>query len=271
MIDEHAIGERYRAVAGELNERQRRLWAGAEALSHGRGGIAAVARASGMSEQTVSRGRREAAAGETLGPGQVRVRGAGRKALTQSDPGLLEALEALVLDEARGDPESPLLWTAKSVRHLARALGEQGHQIHFTSVAKYLRELDFSLQGNRKTKEGSAHPDRDGQFRHINQTVKDALDARQPAISVDTKKKELVGDFKNGGQEWRPKGDPVKVRTHDFKDKVLGKVNPYGVYDIAGNEGWVSVGIDADTAAFAAASLLSWWRGCQNNCVGACG
>jgi hypothetical protein len=156
----------------------------------------------------------------------VRVRGAGRKALTQSDPGLLEALEALVLDEARGDPESPLLWTAKSVRHLARALGEQGHQIHFTSVAKYLRELDFSLQGNRKTKEGSAHPDRDGQFRHINQTVKDALDARQPAISVDTKKKELVGDFKNGGQEWRPKGDPVKVRTHDFKDKVLGKGQP---------------------------------------------
>ena len=260
MIDEHAIGERYRAVAGELNERQRRLWAGAEALSHGRGGIAAVARASGMSERTVSRGRREAAAGETLAPGQVRARGAGRKALTENDPGLLEALEALVLDEARGDPQSPLLWTAKSVRHLARALGEQGHEIHFTSVAKYLRQLDFSLQANRKTQEGSAHPDRDAQFRHINQSVKDALDTSQPAISVDTKKKELVGDFKNGGQQWRPKGDPVKVRTHDFKDKVLGKVNPYGVYDIANDEGWVSVGIDADTAAFAAASILSWWQ-----------
>ena len=260
MIDEHAIGERYRAVAGALNERQRRVWAGAEALSHGRGGIAAVARASGMSERTVSRGKREAASGETLDAGRVRARGAGRKALSQIDPGLLEALEGLVRDEARGDPESPLLWTAKSVRHLARALREQGHEIHFTSVPKYLRALDFSMQGNRKTKEGSRHPDRDAQFRHINQTVKRALDAGQPTISVDTKKKELVGDFKNGGQEWRPKGDPVKVRTHDFKDKVLGKVNPYGVYDIANDEGWVSVGIDADTAAFAATSILSWWQ-----------
>ena len=145
-------------------------------------------------------------------------------------------------------------------RHPARALGEQGHEIHFTSVAKYLRALDFSMQGNRKTKEGSGHPDRDAQFCHISQTVKRALDAGQPTISVDTKKKELVGDFKNAGQEWRPKGDPVKVRTHDFKDKVLGKVNPYGVYDIANDEGWVSVGIDADTAAFAAASILSWWQ-----------
>jgi len=260
VIDEHAIGERYRAVAGALNERQRRVWAGAEALSHGRGGIAAVARASGMSERTVSRGKREAASGETLDAGRVRARGAGRKALSQIDPGLLEALEGLVRDEARGDPESPLLWTAKSVRHLARALREQGHEIHFTSVPKYLRALDFSMQGNRKTKEGSRHPDRDAQFRHINQTVKRALDAGQPTISVDTKKKELVGDFKNGGQEWRPKGDPVKVRTHDFKDKVLGKVNPYGVYDIANDEGWVSVGIDADTAAFAATSILSWWQ-----------
>ena len=260
MIDEHAIGERYRAVAGALNERQRRVWAGAEALSHGRGGIAAVARASGMSERTVSRGKREAASGETLDAGRVRARGAGRKALSEIDPGLLEALEGLVRDEARGDPESPLLWTAKSVRHLARALREQGHEIHFTSVPKYLRALDFSMQGNRKTKEGSRHPDRDAQFRHINQTVKRALDAGQPTISVDTKKKELVGDFKNGGQEWRPKGDPVKVRTHDFKDKVLGKVNPYGVYDIANDEGWVSVGIDADTAAFAATSILSWWQ-----------
>ena len=247
-------------MAGALNERQRRVWAGAEALSHGRGGIAAVARASGMSERTVSRGKREAASGETLDAGRVRARGAGRKALSEIDPGLLEALEGLVRDEARGDPESPLLWTAKSVRHLARALREQGHEIHFTSVPKYLRALDFSMQGNRKTKEGSRHPDRDAQFRHINQTVKRALDAGQPTISVDTKKKELVGDFKNGGQEWRPKGDPVKVRTHDFKDKVLGKVNPYGVYDIANDEGWVSVGIDADTAAFAATSILSWWQ-----------
>ena len=260
MIDEHAIGERYRAVAGALNERQRRVWAGAEALSHGRGGIAAVARASGMSERTVSRGKREAAAGETLEAGRVRASGAGRKALTVIDQALLADLAGLVADEARGDPESPLLWTAKSVRHLARALREQGHEIHFTSVPKYLRALDYSMQGNRKTKEGSNHPDRDGQFRHINETVKAALDAREPTVSVDTKKKELVGDFKNGGREWRPQGDPVEVRTHDFKDKVLGKVNPYGIYDIANDEGWVSVGIDADTATFAVASIRSWWE-----------
>jgi len=260
VIDEHAIGERFRAVAGELNERQRRLWAGAEALSHGRGGIAAVARASGLSERTVSRGKREAEAGETLEPGRVRARGGGRKALSELDPQLLEALERLVADEARGDPESPLLWTAKSVRHLARALREQGHEIHFTSVPKYLRALDFSMQSNRKAKEGASHPDRDAQFRHINETVKAALAAGEPTISVDTKKKELVGDFKNAGQEWRPKGEPVQVRTHDFKDKELGKVNPYGVYDIALDEGWVSVGIDADTAAFATAAIESWWQ-----------
>ena len=260
MIDERAIGERFRAVAGELNERQRRLWAGAEALSHGRGGIAAVARASGLSERTVSKGKREAQAGETLEAGRVRARGAGRKALSEIDPTLLEALEGLVADEARGDRESPLLWTAKSVRHLARALREQGHEIHFTSVPKYLRALDYSMQANRKTKEGSDHPDRDDQFRHINEKVKAALAAGEPTVSVDTKKKELVGDFKNGGREWRPKGEPVEVRTHDFKDKALGKVNPYGVYDIALDEGWVSVGIDADTAAFAAAAIRSWWE-----------
>lgn len=260
MIDERAIGERFRAVAGELNERQRRVWAGAEALSHGRGGIAAVARASGLSERTVSRGRREALAGETLETGRVRARGAGRKALSEIDPALLNALERLVADEARGDPESPLLWTAKSVRHLARALREAGHEIHFTSVPKYLRALDYSMQANRKTKEGSDHPDRDAQFRHINEKVKAAFAAGEPTISVDTKKKELVGDFKNAGQEWRPKGEPVLVRTHDFKDQQLGKVNPYGVFDIALNEGWVSVGIDADTASFAAASIRSWWE-----------
>ncbi len=260
MIDENAIGERFRALAGELNERQRRLWAGAEALSHGRGGIAAVARATGISPVTVAKGRREVQAGATIEEGRVRARGGGRKALTETDPELLRDLERLVADESRGDPESPLRWTAKSVRHLARALGEQGHEIHFTSVPKLLRALDYSMQANRKNKEGASHPDRDAQFRHINATVKAALDAGQPAISVDTKKKELVGDFKNAGQEWRPKGAPVEVRTHDFKDKVLGKVNPYGVFDIASNEGWVSVGITADTAAFATASIRSWWQ-----------
>ena len=259
MIDERAIGERYRALAGELNERQRRLWAGAEALSHGRGGQAAVIRATGLNEATVRRGMREARAGESLEPGRVRARGGGPKALSESDPTLLSDLERLVGDEARGDPESPLLWTAKSVRALAGALRGLGHTVSHETVARYLRSLGYSLQGNRKTKEGSSHPDRDAQFRHINQTVKAQLEAGEPTISVNTKKKELIGDFKNGGREWRPKGDPVEVRTHDFKDKELGKVNPYGVYDIANDEGWVSVGIDADTASFAVASIQSWW------------
>jgi hypothetical protein len=163
-------------------------------------------------------------------------------------------------EEARGDPERPLRWTAKSVRQLADALGELGHRVHFTSVAKLLRRLGYSLQANRKTKEGASHPDRDAQFRHINATVEAALDAGEPAISVDTKKKELVGEFKNGGREWRPKGQPVPVRVHDFRDPQLGKAIPYGVYDLANDEGWVSVGIDHDTAQFAVASIEGWWE-----------
>jgi transposase len=260
VIDEHAIGERYRALAGELNERQRRVWAGAEALSHGRGGQAAVARATGISVTTVAKGMGEVRAGETLEAGRVRRAGGGRRPLTESDPTLLADLESLVADEARGDPESPLRWTAKSVRALARALREMGHSVSHETVAKLLRSLGYSLQANRKMTEGASHPDRDVQFSHINATVAAALDAGQPAISVDTKQKELVGDFKNPGREWRPKGEPVEVRTKDFKDKALGKVNPYGVYDIASDEGWVSVGIDADTAEFAVASIHSWWQ-----------
>ncbi len=260
MIDERAIGDRYRALAGELDERRRRLWAGAEALSHGRGGQAAVVRATGMSATTVAKGMREIEAGETLEAGRVRRAGGGRRPLVESDPTLLSDLEALVADEARGDPESPLRWTAKSVRTLAGALREMGHSVSHETVAKLLRGLGYSLQANRKTKEGASHPDRDAQFGHINETVKAALDSGQPAISVDTKKKELIGDFKNPGNEWRPKGDPVLVRTKDFKDKALGKVNPYGVYDIGSDEGWVSVGIDADTAEFAVASIRSWWQ-----------
>lgn len=260
MIDERAIGDRYRALAGEFDERRRRLWAGAEALSHGRGGQAAVVRATGMSATTVAKGMREIQSGETLEGGRVRRAGGGRRPLTEADPTLLKDLKALVADEARGDPESPLLWTAKSVRTLARALHEQGHRVSHETVAKLLRALGYSLQANRKMTEGASHPDRDAQFDHINQTVKSALAAGEPAISVDTKKKELVGDFKNAGREWRPKGDPVLVRTKDFKDKQLGKVNPYGVYDLALDEGYVSVGIDADTAQFAVASIASWWR-----------
>jgi len=260
VIDEQAIGERYRALAGELDERRRRLWAGAEALSHGRGGQAAVVRATGMSDMTVAKGMREIRAGESLQAGRVRRAGGGRRPLTETDPTLLSDLERLVSDEARGDPESPLRWTAKSVRTLAGALRGQGHRVSHETVAKLLRGLGYSLQSNRKTKEGAAHPDRDAQFEHINATVAAALGTDQPAISVDTKKKELIGDFKNAGQEWRPQGEPVEVRTKDFKDKVLGKVNPYGVYDIGSDVGWVSVGIDADTAEFAVASIASWWR-----------
>jgi len=260
VIDERAIGERYRALAGELDERRRRLWAGAEALSHGRGGQAAVIRATGLSHETVRRGMREIESGESIEAGRVRRAGGGRKALSERDPTLLAELERLVCDEARGDPESPLLWTAKSVRVLARALRESGHRVSHESVAKYLRALGYSLQSNRKTTEGASHPDRDAQFGHINATVKAALGSRQPAVSVDTKKKELIGDFKNAGRQWRPKGEPVEVRTKDFKDKALGKVNPYGVYDIGSDEGWVSVGIDADTAEFAVASIRSWWE-----------
>jgi transposase len=260
VIDERAIGDRYRALAGELDERRRRLWAGAEALSHGRGGQAAVVRATGMSATTVAKGMREIQSGETIGAGRVRKVGGGRKPLSKTDATLLKDLKALVADDARGDPESPLLWTAKSVRTLAGALREMGHRVSHETVAKLLRSSGYSLQANRKTLEGASHPDRDAQFGHINQTVKAALAAGEPAISVDTKKKELVGDFKNAGQQWRPQGKPVLVRTKDFKDKQLGKVNPYGVYDLALDEGYVSVGIDADTAQFAVASIRSWWR-----------
>jgi len=260
VIDEEAIGERYRALAGELDERRRRLWAGAEARSHGRGGVSAVARATGMSATTIYKGLRELASGETLERGRVRRPGGGRKPLSETDPGLLGDLERLVAEDDRGDPQSPLRWTAKSVRNLAEALRELGHGVHFTTVAKLLRGLGYSLQANAKTREGASHPDRDAQFRHIGETVKAALEAGEPAISVDAKKRELVGDFKAVGRELAPKGRPVEVRTHDFKDKQLGHAIPYGVLDLTREEGWVSVGIDANTAQFAAASIEGWWE-----------
>jgi transposase len=260
VIDEEGIGERFRALAGEFNERQRRLWAAAEARSCGRGGITATARATGMHVETIRLGIRELESGEKLQAGRVRRAGGGRKPLTETDPTLLSDLERLVDDEARGDPEGPLRWTAKSVRNLAQELRGLGHDVHYTSVAKLLRSLEYSLQSNRKTKEGAQHPDRDAQFGHINATVKAAIAAGQPVISVDTKKKELVGDFKNAGREWRPKGSPELVRTHDFKDKELGKAIPYGIYDLADDSGWVNVGIDHDTAQFAVASIVGWWE-----------
>jgi len=260
VIDEEAIGERYRALAGEFDERRRRLWAAAEARSHGRGGVTAVARATGMSATTIHKGLGELRSGETLDRGRVRRRGGGRKRLSEKDPALLCDLERLVSEDDRGDPQSPLRWTAKSVRNLADALRERGHRAHFTTVAKLLRELGYSLQANAKTREGASHPDRDAQFRYISQTVKAALAAGEPAISVDAKKRELVGDFKAVGRELAPKGRPVAVRTHDFKDKELGHAIPYGVLDLARDEGWVSVGVDHNTAQFAAASIQGWWE-----------
>jgi hypothetical protein len=260
VIDENAVGERYRALAGELDERRRRLWAAAEARSHGRGGIAAVARATGIAENTIRAGLAELECGHALEPGRVRRRGGGRRPLAETDPTLVGDLERLVDADSRGDPEQPLRWTAKSVRKLADALRGLGHRVSHETVARLLRGLGYSLQANAKVREGRQHPDRDAQFRHINDTVRAALDAGHPVISVDTKKKELVGDFKNGGRELRPKGSPIPVRVHDFKDQQLGKAIPYGIYDLADDTGWVSVGIDHDTAQFAVASIQGGWE-----------
>jgi hypothetical protein len=260
VADELAIGDKFRALAGELNERQRRLWAASEARAAGRGGVAATARATGMSVPTIRKGIAELGSGERLAPGRVRRSGGGRKRLTETDPGLLMDLERLIDADSRGDPESLLGWTSKSVRHLADGLGELGHRVHFTTVALLLRGLGYSLQANAKTREGRQHPDRDAQFRHINAVAKRAVARGQPVISVDTKKKELVGDFKNHGREWRPKGEPELVRVHDFKDKELGKAVPHGVYDIGSDQGWVTVGVDHDTAQFAVNSIRAWWE-----------
>jgi len=209
---------------------------------------------------TIRKGIAELESGERLEAGRVRRRGGGRRPLTSVDATLLEDLDRLVGESSRGDPESLLRWTSKSVRALAAALRGLGHDVQYVTVAKLLRQLGYSLQANVKTREGTSHPDRDAQFEHINAVAKAAVAAGEPVISVDTKKKELVGDFKNAGREWRPKGEPELVRVHDFKDKQLGKAIPYGVYDIAANQGWVNVGIDHDTAQFAVNSIHSWWE-----------
>jgi hypothetical protein len=260
MIDESKIAERFAGLGPELNERQRRLWAATEARACGRGGIAAVSRATGISEDTVGRGIKELRSGVRLEPGQVRRRGAGRPALTASDPTLVEDLERLVDPDTRGDPESPLRWSSKSLGKLAGALVDAGHEVSDRTVGKLLRGLGFRLHANQKTREGNSHPDRDAQFRHINETVRTALEAGEPTISVDTKKRELVGDFKAVGREYEPTGRPVEVRTHDFKDKDLGHAIPYGVYDVKANEGMVSVGVTNDTSKFAVNSIRAWWQ-----------
>jgi Rhodopirellula transposase DDE domain len=259
-IDEGAIAERWRLHGSKRDERGRRRWAAAEARSHGRGGIAAVVRSTPVSESTIRRGLVELDAGEAVELGRVRRVGGGRKPITVSDPTLVADLERMVEPDVRGDPERPLRWSSKSGAKLAAGLRAAGHQVADRTVLTQLKVLGYSLQANRKTKEGSQHPDRDAQFRHINETVRRQLSAREPVISVDTKKKELVGDFKNGGREWRPKGSPELVRTHDFKDKELGKAIPYGIYDLADDTGWVNVGIDSDTAQFAVSSIRGWWK-----------
>ena len=247
-------------LTGELDERRRRLWAAAEARAAGRGGIAAVVRATGISESTVRRGLSDLDSGEVLEPGRVRRPGSGRPRLEDSDPTLIRDLERLVDPVTRGDPTSPLRWTSKSGAKLAAALRGMGHEIVDRTVLLRLKVLGYRLQANQKTREGADHPDRDAQFQHINDTVAAAIRAGQPAISIDTKKKELIGDYKAVGRELERTGRPVQVQGHDFPDPEVPKAIPYGVYDITNDEGWVSVGISADTATFAVTSIKAWWE-----------
>ncbi len=260
LVDESGIRERWLIVRDELDERGRRMWAAAEARSHGWGGIAAVMRATGISENTVRRGIAEVASGERAPAGRVRRPGAGRKPILEVDPTLSADLEALIEPATRGDPESPLRWTSKSVTKLTDGLREAGHDVADSTVRLQVKALGYSMQANRKTREGSDHPDRDAQFEHIASVCGAALAAGVPVISVDTKKKELIGNYKNGGRELALTGAPVKVNTHDFPDEQLGKAIPYGIFDVGANEGWVSVGISADTAQFAAAAIKGWWE-----------
>ena len=255
------IQQKFNALAPIMDERVRRRWAACEAQRLGRGGIAAVARATGLSRTTIQAGlaeRRDPTAAAAAP--RLRQAGAGRPRLRQQDARLGRDLKALLEPVTRGDPQSPLLWTCKSTRHLADELARLGHQVRHDTVGRLLEEMGYSLQGNRKTREGKGHPDRDAQFQYINRRVKEFQRRGQPVVSVDTKKKELIGDFKNGGREWRPQGSPEPVRTHDFRDKDLGIGIPYGVYDLTRNHGWVSVGIDHDTAEFATETLRRWWQ-----------
>ncbi|MGH3848020.1 MAG: ISAzo13 family transposase, partial [Pseudonocardiaceae bacterium] len=254
-----SLAAKFQAVFPHLDERQRRLLMGAEARTLGHGGIRVVARAAGVREGTVSKGVGELEAGaEPLG--RVRRAGGGRKKLTDLDPGLVPALLALVEPDERGDPMSPLRWTTKSTRTLATELTGQGHRISAPAVGELLREAGFSLQANAKVLEGAQHPDRDEQFRYINAQVTEHQRAGEPVVSMDAKKKENVGEFKNAGRAWQRKGQPVKVDCHDFPSDAVGKALPYGIYDVAANTGWVNVGTDHDTAAFAVESLRRWWN-----------
>jgi hypothetical protein len=261
------IRRKFQALAPVLDERARRRWAAAEALELPWGGLTAVAAATGLSRTTITAGIRElrdADAAPALA-GRIRRPGGGRLLVEETDPGLWDALDALIDPVTRGDPESPLRWTCKSTRRLADELTRQRHPVSARTVAALLREMGYSLQANRKTREGGRHPDRNAQFEYINGQTRRLQKRGQPVVSVDTKKKELLGDFKNGGREWQPPGEPEEVRVHDFQDRTLGKAIPYGVYDVANNQGWVSVGVHHDTAQFAARTIRRWWdhMGCR--------
>jgi transposase len=255
------VRKKFEHLAGVLDERGRRVWAAVEAEALGYGGQSIVAKATGLSRTTLhSEGLEKAQDPPANHRIRIRKEGGGRKKLTQQEPKLLSALEALVEPTTRGDPESALRWTCRSTRQLAAALKAQGYRIGHQTVASLLDDLGYSLQGNQKTTEGSSHPDRDAQFKYIQRRVEEFQSRGQPVVSVDTKKKEHVGDFKNNGKEWRPKGNPERVHVYDFVDKTLGKANPYGVYDTTANVGWVSVGVDHDTAEFAVETLRRWWE-----------
>jgi transposase len=261
-MDTEMIKQRYALISPFLDERRRRLYLAAEAKVIGYGGVSTVSRMTGVSRSAISAGYEDydQAKENKISPGRIRKEGGGRKRTVTTDVTLKTDLEALIEPVTRGDPESPLRWTCKSVRNLSDELNRMGHKTSHRMVAELLHEMEYSLQGNRKTLEGESHPDRNAQFEFINQRVKALQSMEQPVISVDTKKKELVGDFKNGGKELRPKGDPEKVRVHDFKIPELGRVAPYGIYDMTHNIGWVNVGLDHDTSAFAVESIRRWWH-----------
>ena len=258
-MDLKTLRRKYAAVRPVLTERSRRIWAASEATALGHGGIGFVEAATGISRSTISRGIHELDAGEPVSPERTRRVGGGRKRAAQKDPSLSTDLDRLVEPTASGAPDSPLRWTSKSLRHLAAALQAMGHEVSYHVVKDLLHASGYSLQANRKTRDGPQHPDRDAQFQYLNEQVRRFQRQHRPAISVDTKKKELVGDFKNAGREWRAQGRPEAVRVHDFLVPAQGKAVPYGVYDLARNEGWVSVGIDHDTASFAVHTIHRWW------------
>jgi Rhodopirellula transposase DDE domain len=259
MVDAGQLRAKFNVIWPHLDERAKRLMAASEARQLGYGGVSEVSRACGLSRVTITKALAELDSAP-LDAGRIRRSGGGRRSLVELDPGLPAAIEGLVDPLARGDPESPLRWTSKSTRALAAELADQDHQVSHEKVAQILRSMDYSLQGNRKTEEGNDHPDRDAQFRHINATVEGALAKGQPVVSVDTKKKELLGNYVNEGRQWRPGKTPLKVNGHDFPDPSVPRAFPYGIYDLGKNTGFVNIGIDHDTGAFAVASIRGWWR-----------